>query len=177
MHAHGIGNVLADAGFGHFHHFAFQRTHFLAFGFALLVGQGGVGHGSVDVFHLAVQFVELGSDSLVDIVVGGTGGGAALSVEFDIDFSVFEEEVHNHTLCSGGAISKVAVGGSVLRSFEGEGSVGDDCGIEFYELAAFYGLQKDGIAVGCTLYRSGYGVTLVPAVTGCEYGSGSEQVS
>lgn len=63
-----------------------SSTHFLAFGFALLVGQGGVGHGSVDVFHLAVQFVELGSDGLVDVVVGGTGVGAALSVEFDIDF-------------------------------------------------------------------------------------------
>jgi len=54
----------------------------------------------------------------------------------------------------------IAVHSTVLRSFEGEGSVGDDCRIEFYELAAFCGLQINGIAIGSAFYCSGYGVTV-----------------
>ena len=177
MYAYCIGYVLADTGFGYFHHFVLQGIHFFAFAFALLVGQGGIGHGSIDVFHLAVQLVELDSDGLINVIVGSTGSGTTLFIKFDIDFPVFKEEVHYHTFRSGRIVSDVTVGGSVLRTLESESPVGDDCGIELYELAAFYGLQINGIAISCPFYCSGYGVTIVSAVTSCEYGSSSEQVS
>ena len=120
----------------------------------------------------------LSPDALVNIIVGCTGGRVAFAgSQFDVDCSVFEEEVHQHTFFPGGLARDIAVHSTVLRSFEGEGSVGDDCRIEFYELAAFCGLQINGIAIGSAFYCSGYGVTFVSAVTSCEYGSGSEQVS
>ena len=177
-YSHCIIDVLFDSLFGGGDILLFQVIHLLGFGFALFVRQGCVGHGLVDGVHLLVQFVLLVPDALVNIIVGCTGGRVAFAgSQFDVDCSVFEEEVHQHTFFPGGLARDIAVHSTVLRSFEGEGSVGDDCRIEFYELAAFCGLQINGIAIGSAFYCSGYGVTFVSAVTSCEYGSSSEQVS
>lgn len=61
-----------------------------------------------------------------------------------------------------------------MSTFESESPVGDDCGVQFYELASFDSLQIYSVAISSTFHSSGYGVTLVSAVTSCEYGSGSE---
>ena len=73
--------------------------------------------------------------------------------------------------------SDVAVDSSILCTLEGKCSIFDDSRVQFYELASFHGFQIYGVAVGCTLYSSGYGVTVVSTVTSCKYSGYSEQIS
>ena len=77
----------------------------------------------------------------------------------------------------GGFVGDVAVDSSILCTLEGKCSIFDDSRVQFYELASFHGFQIYGVAVGCTLYSSGYGVTVVSTVTSCKYSGYSEQIS
>ncbi len=172
-----IGDVLVDAGFDGRYHAVLQIFHLFAFGFALFGGQCGVRHGFVDVHHLFVQAVDLGFDFLVGIIVGSTGGGVVLLRQVDFDFAVFQEEVDGCAVFSCSFVRDVAVDSGILRALEGECTTFDDSRVQFDELASFHGFQIYGVAVGCTLYSSGYGVTVVSTVTSCTYSGYSEQIS
>ena len=176
-YTHRVGDVLFDAGFDGRYHAVFQIFHLFAFGFTLFVGQCGVRHGFVDAHHLFVQTVDLGSDFLVGIIVGSTGGRVVFLRQVDYNLAVFQEEVDGCAVFSFGFVRDVAVDSSILCALEGKCSTFDDSRIQFDELASFHGFQIYGVAVGCTLYSSGYGVTVVSTVTSCKYSGYSEQIS
>ena len=134
-------------------------------------------HGFVDSHHLFVQAVDLDSDFLVGIIVGSTGGRVVFLRQVDFNLAVFQEEVDGCAVFSFGFVGDVAVDSSILCTLEGKCSIFDDSRVQFYELASFHGFQIYGVAVGCTLYSSGYGVTVVSTVTSCKYSGYSEQIS
>ncbi len=77
--------------------------------------------------------VHLGSDFLVGIIVGSTGGRVVFLRQVDFNLAVFQEEVDGCAVFSFGFVGDVAVDSSILCTLEGKCSIFDDSRVQFYE--------------------------------------------